>query len=121
MNRTQKELKALKIQGTQFDRRRKLTKEDREQIADLWAHKDEIGITAAEIAEAFGISMSHLGRCKSQVAYETALAQNRVHVANYFKAMDEQTRAEKKKKANESCYAYKNALLDIIDKYSRSC
>jgi len=122
MVRKQKELNSLKIKGTQFDRRSKLSKEDREQIIYLCSNKKELEITNEDIAKAFNISKCHVYRCSSEARYKEYLERSKLDSKTYRASLSDEELKEKRRKGAESCSNYKNALLDIIDKYSiKSC
>ena len=110
MSRKHSEVKNLKISGTKFDRRTKLTPEDREEIFNLFKHKDEIGFTYKDIADAYGISLRHLGRCRSSEAYKAYLERQKQDTQRYKENNPEAFK-------NKTTFEYKCALLDIIDKY----
>ena len=108
INRKYSEIKSLKIAGTKFDRRTKLTSKDKQDIIELFKHKDEMGFTYKDIADAYGISVRHLCRCRSAQSYKEYLDRQKQDSKKYL---------EKNEVKCSNSIDYKCALLDIIDKY----
>ena len=100
--------KQLKLNGTLFDRRRKLSRNQIEEIKELYNTSD---ITISELADKFKVSRTAINYHLSNDAYKVKLRINRM--ACYY-SKSEQARCEDSKRWKISSNKYKQELYNTL-------
>ena len=112
MKRTKKELDEFKIAHTRFDRRVKLTPEDREYLVKIFNQRKALNLSTRDIAEIFGIYPGNVYRYAN---YNHYLEQQRGYSSNYLKSLGDRKRRRKQRDATRDTLRYKDNLLTIIE------
>ena len=102
------QINSLRIAGTDFDRRRKLSNSDKEEIKRLF----NCGISGKAIAEKFGISYKNIYRYKDN-NYEKYLKSQTKYQKTYNESLDVDELAHKRSVASYISRRYKQRLLEV--------
>ena len=114
--RTQKQLNSFKIAGTLFDRRMKLTLEQRDLIKYLYLNRKELNLKVYEIESMFSI---HKGNMYRYINHNNWLVKANQYSKTYQGRIEPELLSKAKKKAYKSLVDYKNKILDVVEKINQ--
>ena len=111
---TQKEINALKISGTTFDRRRKISNRQAAEIVNLYLSRKRLGLTIKDIAYKFSIHPSNVTR---YVDYKAFLERSNRYSKKYQIKVGKETLSIKRRISYIGHVEYKTELLKVVDEY----
>ena len=112
--RKQKEINSLKIANTMFDRRRKLSPKQVEELVYLYKNRKSLGLTTAEIANKFSIYPSNVTRYTN---YKAFLIRANRNSKTYQNKLSKEELSNKRRATHISHSKYKSELLDVMEKF----